>query len=495
MPKNASKKVQKREENKREVKELIDDIEEDVDFDLESGSDNDDSTSESEDENAEAMSSKLDRDWFRTLAALKTNDPRIHDKNAKFYESSSSEEEEDIDDRKKVKKSKKDKPYLLKDYQHEVLMKKGGIIDEEEETPSTSFLYNTQAESEIKNSLKSAFITSDDEESSGDDFLKKRVKTEDQEQEEDVEYINWLKGQKHSLDNDKHVKKDLKPLKKLWNQPDLDENEKFLADFFLNKRYISKEQETRLPTYEEIVNEERQDFSKLVGKYKHRFEEPGGRTIPSYPRKIEDSVRRKDTRRADKNRDVRERKIKHKEEKRKEIEKVKASKRKEILAKIKKIQEVTGNDKVGFTDEDLEGDFDPEKHDQMMKERFNDDYYNDENDEETKPVFQDDEVEDMNYNEDWGENGNNDIGDDDESNFNMDADYDPSQDLRSGKKRKKSKFTEAVKKKKPVFDPAEKSFPEYFDEYYNLDFEDVIGDLPCRYKYRKTQANDFGLTV
>ena len=38
-------------------------------------------------------------------------------------------------------------------------------------------------------------------------------------------------------------------------------------------------------------------------------------------------------------------------------------------------------------------------------------------------------------------------------------------------------------------------FEQYFDEYYKLDCEDVIGDVKCRFGYRKAKRCSYGLTV
>jgi len=87
--------------------------------------------------------------------------------------------------------------------------------------------------------------------------------------------------------------------------------------------------------------------------------------------------------------------------------------------------------------------------------------------------------------------------------FNMDCEYNPKafqKEMLEGqtgrkKKKKRSKLAELLAKKKPQFDRESQEINKYMDEYYGLDYEDIVGDQPCRFKYRPVVANSYGLTV
>merc|ERR1712032_1355560 len=223
-------------------------------------------------------------------------------------------------------------------------------------------------------------------------------------------------------------------------------------------------------------------------KFNFRFEEPDEDFIKRYPRTIKGTMRKEEDKRSKKRKEVEERKKREKQQKKEEIKMLKNAKKKGIMAKLEKLKKITGNDDMELNDDDIEGDFDPEKYDAKMKEVFNN-YDNAGGADLEKPTFSD--LEDEDYDED----------------FNMDCDYDANLAMQkdiveSTKGRKKgrrmSKFAEALEssQSKPAFDPKdEKTFEEYVEEYYKLDCEDIIDDVHCRFQYRSVPVNNFGLTT
>lgn len=123
----------------------------------------------------------------------------------------------------------------------------------------------------------------DEEDDEWGGMFKARQKTAAEKQQEDEDYKKWLAGQKDVLE-DKETENELKPLKEYWNNPNLDEGEKFLRDYILNKRYLDEEDADYVPTYDEIVHDSDEGLSEdenqilkqeeFEQKYNYRFEEP-----------------------------------------------------------------------------------------------------------------------------------------------------------------------------------------------------------------------------
>ncbi|XP_041633666.1 protein KRI1 homolog [Cheilinus undulatus] len=504
--------------------------------------DESDSESESSSDDSEVeLDPEIERDFYRTLSLLKKKDPKIYQTDAQFYSEASTSEE-------KPSTSKKTKPMYLKDYERKVILEREGKYEDDDDSDdeeaamrleraaSPSYI---QEQKELKESFRK-FIQDSDEDDEGSDgekdsrLLTRRIKTQEEKDKEEADYMEWLKGQA-DLEGPEEVK-DMKYLRDYWNDPELDEKERFLRDYVLNKGYLDEDDDgdERIPTYDEVVQDDVEDSEEegetflerqadFERSYNFRFEEPDAQEIKTYPRNIATSVRSKDDRRKRKREEVKERKQKEKEQKREQLKQLKNLKRNEIMEKLKRLQELTGNEQLAFSQDDLEGDFDPQQHEMLMQKFFGDEYYGEE--EEEKPQFDDDDELEEHWNWDtWtGEKEEEEYDGEeydasephcDDENFNMDADFDPSQHTASkkkkkkerkkmkkedlpqmGKRKKKSHFAEIITKEKPVFDPQEKTFEQYLDEYYKLDYEDIIDDLPCRFRYRQVLPNDFGLTT
>ncbi|KAK1154017.1 hypothetical protein AOXY_G29268 [Acipenser oxyrinchus oxyrinchus] len=495
--------------------------------------------SDGDEESEVEIDPKLERDFYRTLSLLKKKDPKIYQTDTQFY---SKEDRPSTSEGDPGTQQRKDKPMFLKDYERKVILERGGkYADEEEESDDEEAAKRReraalpsyiQEQKAIKESFRKFVEDSeeDDEKDEGFQLLTRRTKTQEEKDREEEDYLNWLKGQK-----DLEGKEDLQDLRYLhdyWNDPSLDDGEKFLRDYMLNKGYLEGgEEEHRIPTYDEIVQEEVEDSSDegesflnqqedFERRYNFRFEEPDAELIKTYPRTIATSVRTKDERRKRKREEIKERKKKEKVQKHEELKQLKNLKQRAVLEKLQTLRELTGNETVGFREGDLEGDFDPQQHDQLMQKFFGDEYYG--AGEEEKPQFDEEEGLDEDWNWDnWTGNEEEEAGEGEgeggtyapnceDPDFIMDADYNPSQQRSSskkkkrkkqqeapemGKRRRKSRFAELVSREKPAFDPKDRTFEQYLEEYYQLDYEDIIDDQPCRFRYRTVVANDFGLTT
>ena len=135
-----------------------------------------------------------------------------------------------------------------------------------------------------------------------------------------------------------------------------------------------------------------------------------------------------------------------------------------------------------------------------MAELYNDEYYGEE---ETEHPFANEADEaflnEIGYeDEEWGE-GEEEWEEGDEA-----TEQAPNKGKKLSKKEQRNADRDAAraaKKKEKNISEAElegvakaTGMDKYLEEYYQLDFEGMAGDIPCRFKYKQTVPQDVGLT-
>lgn len=427
-----------------------------------SGSDDDDDSEydsdEDEDDDANLLTAAMDSQIFKTIAAIQSKDPRVYENSTNFFEGV-----DDKDAKSSSRKNKKEEKVTLKDYERKILLENSGFVDEYKEGATGKTHH--QEQEELRNAFKSVAPDSDEDED--DDFLTKKDKTSEEKEAEESDYRKFLL---ENMQNDEHSKKAFEEWSNYKENPNVNKEEAFLMDYVLNRGWVDKKTDNLETALEEVDKDEADldDIDRFESKYNFRFEEEGAATIKTYARDIEGSVRRKESKRAKRREREKLHKAKVKEEQLELMKQQKNKKMKEIHAKLKEISGITGIENI-----DLDNDFDPAAFDAQMGDVFNDSYYVDENQDNEKPVWDDDI-----------ETG---LPEDDD---NMDADYLPGGDKYvEGAATTNDNAKEASSLKKRKFD-------ELMEEYYNLNYEDVIGgDLYTRFKYTKTEPEDYGLTA
>ncbi|CRK96024.1 CLUMA_CG009464, isoform A [Clunio marinus] len=477
-------------------------------------SDEDDSSDDASTDE-ELVNPEFDKEFLKSLAFLKNKDPNKYTSIPTFFENVPT-----VEETVKEKQQKKgNKPLTVAEYQRERLIKTEGRMSEDEsadeEHPNNNSLSYVAEQEKIKNDLKRAMEDSSDDEG----MFKIREKPKEEVEKEEEDYLKWIADQKKDVKLGKDEKA-LKPLKDFWTSDKLSKADQFLKDYIVNKRFMDKGD---VPSYDDMIGlsedeEEVEKQAEFETKYNFRFEQPDNDFIKRFPRNIEDTVRAPDNSRKEKRKERQERKAQEKEMKMKELRELQNIKKREIEEKLMLLKEVAGNEDFSLAEEDLNSDFDPDEHDRRMTKMFDNEYYGiDEGDK--KPEFPD--IDEELKIENWDNFDKSKIPDlpqDDEDqvahceddDFIMDCDYNPENEkkkkiqeelieMSKGRKRRKkiSKLAELIKKEKPAYDPStmDKTYEEYLDEYYKLDYEDIIADQPCRFRYTECVPNDFGLTV
>ena len=290
---------------------------------------------------------------------------------------------------------------------------------------------------------------------------------------------------------------------------------------------------------EDEFSDRADDFER---KHNFRYEEAGSAQLVSHPRHDKNSIRRQaQLSRKKEAEDARKaRKEEARAQKEAELKRLKNLKKREILDRLRLIESVSGG--AGQLSEvDLSGDFDPEQWDQRMAEIFNDDYYaqedegfraaEDEADDDIEAFVESQLRRDGAVGEESAkprkprkgskrhkgaaaaasaEEGEGYYDDDDDAGEWGDGDgdyYDDDDDGGWGSSAATGggggggggfeALTDRLRRSgaKDGAKDGKKTAQEYMDEYYALDYEDLIGgDLPTRFKYRQVAPSGFGIT-
>lgn len=468
--------------------------------DEEDESDYSDSESdEEEDDEGELLTPAVDAQILKTLSEIRSRSQKVYDPNTKFFDE---QELAKIDQewRKKHSSAKKNtlkpdsKPKMtVRDYQRERILS-GKALEEaeheelEEEGPLP--LTHVQEQELLKAEMKKAFSFDKEEEDDEDDsgLLSVRVKSEEEIAREEEEYRNFLLENLATSENAKlsmsewlsyREEQDGINPKEGKSKKQLTDDD-FLIDYVLNKGWVDK-QASRIPSYDKVIEEDIEDeeaeeaAEEFELAHNFRYEQEGGAQIQTFSRNIEGSMRREENKRKEQRASAKERKALEKLQKEEELKRLKNLKMAEIKKKLEKITATSGKKTVASVEEvadDLEGDFDPEKHDKLMQKLIENE--NDEEDDEDKPVFSSD----------------------------SEIDYTSDEEEKKPAIKKATKaLKKAIKKQEEETDEntseaAEKArLTKYLDELYNMDYEDLIGDIPCRFKYQRVEPSSYGLTV
>uniref|UniRef100_A0AAV1T4Q3 Kri1-like C-terminal domain-containing protein n=1 Tax=Peronospora matthiolae TaxID=2874970 RepID=A0AAV1T4Q3_9STRA len=441
--------------------------------------DEEESDSETEDEDGEELTQELGADIRKTLKLIRKKDPVIYDSSITFFKPQEDTEKDVVDSTKHSKKASS-APLHYKD-----LVRQQAIAGDVSSSDEGDEMEGVQTYAEEQAEIKKDFLSS----------LRKEEHKEGSEEEGDGLdgglFTMRKKGDGGELGPENEVYDESMFRSKL--QKDELNPEKFLEHYLSSEGW--KDKTAVIPHYDDIVKEDEEDAEALEKAeefehtYNFRFEEQGSSVIQTHARHIDDTVRREDDSRKRKRAERKSRKAYERQKKELELRRLKNLKQAEIEQKLKKVARLVGKEEgtIGLKAEDLEGEFDPEEHDKCMQAIFDEQYYDEDSTDMEKPTWDEDEDKELLA-------GLPTDPEEEEEQDGGEAEKEDEEELMpEGEARQDEE--EEVLPKKMTLEEMRRRKQEYLDELYSLDYEDLIGDIKCRFKYRRVQSNDFGLTA
>ncbi|MBW0523322.1 hypothetical protein O181_063037 [Austropuccinia psidii MF-1] len=486
----------------------------------------------SEDSDAEFLTPEVDAAILKTLARIKKADSKLYEGQDDVFQETQNSIGRAEKTNTTLPSSRHQKPMHLRDYHRKALLAHGGRDLDGGDDPNLRLPTAAEEAEALREETKRAFHALDNAEEESDagwgemdDLLIPREKQPGELETEEHNYQSFLLEQVGSEDIQLALR--MSPNRQTECDPD-QADETFLQNYLLGRGWIDKEAK-KIPSYKELVqpkikskstsqsdeiagktvidedfDEEDEEFvekaEEFETKYNFRFEDANP-TISTHARDMGDSVRRKDESRKLNREAVKSRKEEEKQQRMEELQRLKQLKKKEIIEKLDVIRKNAGDVGCNLSDLNLDSDFDPEGHDQQMQKVFDNEFYN-KTDPDGKPVWDDEiEIDDVIL------SGH---GDHKTTDFRPGGDaYDPSvpskkaskRDKREKRKQKKRHRVEDDKSnpelllehsaaEDPHAEGKEKTLLEALEEYHQLDCEDMIGDLPTRFKYTKVEPNN-----
>jgi len=545
------------------------------------GDDEDSEDAESEDEDAEMLTPDLDLQILKTIDKIRNKDSGLYQPDRKWFDATRADDveaegqqEAGQDGSAPPKKAAAEKKVTIRTQ----LLEQGATAfasDDDDDDDDVSGRRGAPGERASKaklaydpeqEKLRRAFKGEGDDGEAGDDddddddddgLLAKKAKPAGANDEDDVEYREWLQrkldreaakgkggggggGGAEPVDESVSLRRYM-----FGDGSQLSGDEKFLRDYVVNAMWKRRGEDdddegagggrgrggggSRSGGVggegdsdgddDNVVgggegDEEEEEFSDRADDFERghnfRFEEAGATQVQGHARHDPKSMRRQSklARKGEKTDEKKARKLELRKQKEAELKRLKNLKKGEILDRLRTIEKVSGGASNALSEVDLTGEFDPDAFDARMAQLYGDDYYA-QPDEGFRNKAADDaalgggvpaELLQREAAQSSAEGGGGGYGDGD-----GDGDGDGGGGTGggggggaggSGGGGGGGGFEALTRQLQQSKDKkVRRTAQQYMDEYYALDFEDLLGgDLPTRFKYRQVDASGFGVT-